>query len=65
LRSAVQVQIVRMLDKHQDEPPTVSEVADRIHRSVSITYKTLAKLKQKGFVTWDSDRYRIIRLVRP
>lgn len=63
MKSTVQVQIVRLLDKYQGEPLTVREIAEGIHRSISTTHKTLAKLKQKGFITWKENYGRLIRLV--
>ena len=65
MKSAVQLQIFKMLDQHQGPPPTVREIADYIHRSVSTTHKTLEKLKIKGFITWETEKCRTIKLVRP
>ena len=64
MKSAVQLQIFKMLDSHQGPPPTVREIANSIHRSVSTTHKTLEKLKTKGFITWDGNRCRTVQLVR-
>lgn len=60
--SAVQIQIYHMLAKHQGPPPTVREIATAIGRSVSTTNATLAKLKDKGFITWEDKPCRTVRL---
>lgn len=64
MKSVVQVQISSFLSSHQGPPPTVREIADKIGRSVSTTYKTLIKLKEKGYITWEDTKCRTIRLVQ-
>jgi predicted transcriptional regulator len=61
--SVVQVQIYQYLAKHQGAPPTVREISAAVGRSVSTTQKTLEKLKDKGFVTWESAKCRTVKLV--
>jgi predicted transcriptional regulator len=63
MASVVQVQIYQYLAKHQGVPPTVREISVAVGRSVSTTQKTLEKLKEKGFVTWESSKCRTVRLV--
>lgn len=60
--SAVQIQIFKMLSTHDGPPPTVREIANTIGRSVSTTHAALAKLKAKGFITWEEKRCQTIRL---
>lgn len=62
--SAAQIQVYKFLAQHEGPPPTVREIADAIGRSVSTTHKTLERLKEKGFITWEPTRCRTIRLVR-
>jgi repressor LexA len=61
--SVVQVQIYQYLAKHQGIPPTVREISTAVGRSMSTTHKTLEKLKEKGFVTWEPTKCRTVRLV--
>ena len=60
--SAVQIQIYHLLYKHQGPPPTVREIAAAIGRSVSTTHATLARLRDKGFITWEGKPCRTVRL---
>ncbi|MDF2570063.1 MAG: LexA binding domain, partial [Sporomusa sp.] len=43
--------------------PTVREISFAVGRSVSTTHKTLEKLKEKGFVTWEPTKCRTVKLV--
>ena len=63
MASVVQVQIYQYLAKHRGAPPTIREISAAVGRSVSTTHKTLEKLKEKGFVTWESTKYRTVKLV--
>ena len=63
MASVVQVQIYHYLAKRQGEPPTVREISNAVGRSVSTTNKTLEKLRDKGFVTWEPTKCRTVKLV--
>ena len=63
MASVVQVQIYQYLAKHQGMPPTVKEISAAVGRSISTTNKTLEKLKEKGFVTWEPAKCRTVKLV--
>lgn len=64
MKSVVQVQIFSFLNSFQGPPPTVREIAAEIGRSVSTTHKTLIKLREKGYITWEDSKCRTIRLVQ-
>ena len=63
MASVVQVQIYQYLAKHQGAPPTIKEISVAVGRSVSTTHKTLERLKEKGFVTWEPTKCRTVKLV--
>lgn len=63
MASTVQYQVYQYLVEHKGTPPTVREISAAVGRSVSTTHKTLEKLKEKGFVTWEPTKCRTIQLV--
>jgi DNA-binding MarR family transcriptional regulator len=60
MASIVQYQIYQYLATHKGIPPAVCEISSAVGRSVSTTHKTLEKLKEKGFVTWEPTKCRTI-----
>lgn len=61
--SVVQFQVYQYLANHTGTPPTVREISSAVGRSKSSIHKALEKLKEKGFVTWESSKCRTIKLV--
>lgn len=48
------------------KPPTFREIAERMGgTSPNPTYKLMSRLYTKGYVTWEADRARTLRVLAP